>query len=175
MKKLLGVLLVAMATVAIVGCGGGGGSEEDAGNSRLRYINPRDGETSVAIGEDVEFGLTSTPNLLTAGLFYWAEDTDGDDRVDYPDEVEGVETTFHYDSITRIGTLENFYNMYDDTVYLVLLELNEDDVSITFTTEEILAGAASRSPKRPQTPKGIDINGAVSNASPKIVHVVMPK
>ena len=175
MRKLLGVLLVAVAAAMIAGCGGGGGSEGDAGLSRLRYVHPRDGEIDVPISQDVDFAMTSTPRLLTAGLFYWTEDKDHDGRVDYPDEVEGVETTFHYDSDTRIGTLENFYNMYNDTVYLVLLEINNDDVSITFTTELAPIAAASRSVKRPQAPKGIDINGTVHDTRANIVHVLAPK
>jgi hypothetical protein len=169
MKRLAALLIIAGAAAAIAGCGCDNG-HDGYSSSRLRWIRPYDGEMSVDRDRDVTFELTATPRLLTTGLFYWYEDTDQDGRIDYPDEVEGVETTFHYDDVLKQGTIETMYRMYADTVYLVILEVNGDDYSINFTTE-----AEGRSDSgRPHAPKGIDLDPNDLKAVPKILHVVTP-
>ena len=170
MKTTLGLLciLIPLCGVLLSGCGGSGGSND--ADSRLRWVQPYDGEVNVNRDRDVTFALTHTPRLLTTGLFYWLEDTDQDGKVDYPDEVEGTETTFHYNDLTKEGSIETMYRMYADTVYLVILEVNDIDYSITFTTEPERGMRSAR----PHTPSGIDLDPNALTAKPKILHVVAP-
>jgi hypothetical protein len=163
--------IAAAAALAVAGCGGGGGRDWDENaSSRVRWTKPYDGETLVDRDRNVSFALTATPRLLTAGLFYWYEDTDDDGRIDYPNEVEGVETTFHYDDVAKQGTIETMYRMYADTVYLVILEVNGDDYSLNFTTE---SEGRTRG-DRPHSPIGIDLDPHGLKAQPKILHVLAP-
>jgi hypothetical protein len=168
MKRMGALLAVAGALAAVYGCGGNGSDYH--GSSRLRWIRPYDGETAVDRDRDVSFALTATPRLLTTGLFYWYEDTDHDGRIDYPEEVEGVETTFHYDDARKEGTIETMYRMYADTVYLVILEVNGDDYSTNFTTEAAGRAVADR----PHSPTGVDLDARDLKAQPKILHVLTP-
>ena len=170
MKNTVALLIIAGMLTALAGCGGGGGGSDSGAASRLRWIRPYDGETSVDRDRDVTFALTATPRLLTVGLFYWYEDTDEDGRIDYPDEVEGTETLFHYDDLREEGTIETMYRTYADTVYLVILEINGDDWSTTFTTEPDRGGRGNR----PHAPSGIDLDPRVLKPEPRILHVLAP-
>jgi hypothetical protein len=133
MRYPLAVVLAA-AVIAVSGCGGGGGGGGRQGPT-LKSISPFDGETDVARDSDVIFYLREMPATLSTGLFYWRNDDNDDGYIDYPDEVEGVETIYHLNDDSLRVRLETLYVMYPNTVYMVLVELDGTDRSTTFTTE----------------------------------------
>lgn len=133
MRYMLALMLGA-AVFLTAGCGGGGGGGDRQGPT-IKSIAPFDGQVDVARDSDVVFYLWEMPSTLSTGLFYWRNDDNDDGYIDYPDEVEGVETIYHFDDDRLRVRLETLYVMYPNTVYMVLIELDNTDRSTIFTTE----------------------------------------
>jgi hypothetical protein len=150
------IILLAVLTAGIMtGCGGGStDSPPDDRGAFVTSITPRDGELGVSLVKDIVYHLSQSPIQLNTAVFYWREDTDNDQRIDYPQEVTAIETVVYYGQAEKKMLLSPFYMLDYSTVYMVLIESDGLDYSTVFVTEDPPEGRTTG--KQLSAPIGIE-------------------